>query len=60
MDRSTEHIKLPRGSESNPAILEQHGGLNRSTVSNVRSHVPTEKANGVHDTQSTNKISVHE
>jgi len=58
MEGAPQHIIMPTGS-GGPTALEP-GGLNRSTVSNVRSHVPTEKANGVHDTQSTNKISAAE
>jgi len=55
LEGATDHITLPSG-----VGVNHTGALNRSTVSNVRSHVPTEKANGVHDTQSTNKISAHE
>ena len=59
IEGAPQHIIMPTGS-GGPIAVRDHGGLNRSTVSNVRSHVPTEKVNGVHDTQSTNKISVHE
>ena len=41
-------------------VAPGHGSLRKLTVSNVRSNVPTEKVNGVHDTQSTNKISAAE
>ena len=63
MEGAPEHIVMPTGTNhaaQNSFLKLEHGGVNRSTVSNVRSNVPTEKVNGVHDTQSTNKISAHE